>query len=195
MALRPEFAKIADWVSHGARVLDLGCGDGSLLHYLQTQRNIRGYGVEINDDKIFACLRHGVNVIQADLESGLQAFDSGSFDYVILSQTLQAMRQTEEVILEMLRIGQQAIVTFPNFAHWRHRWDILRGHMPVSKAIPYQWYNTPNIHFCTINDFELFCAQREIMVEERLVWQGQQLVNVWPNWLGTLAAYRLSRQL
>ena len=136
---RADFQLITNWVEPNSRVLDLGCGDGSLLALLNRTRATRGYGVEINDDNIVTCVKNGINVIQNNLESGLSTFESDSFDYVILSQTLQAVHQTEKIVKEMLRVGRQAIVTFPNFGYWRNRWQILAGRMPVSKTLPYQW--------------------------------------------------------
>src|SRR3990172_570974 len=156
-AARPDFAAIAARIPQGASVLDLGCGDGSLLRYLKDTRKVRGYGVEINDLNIVACIQHGVNVIQSNLESRLSGFESNAFDYVILSQTLQATRHTEPLMPEMLRVGREGIVSFPNFGHWKNRLNILRGNMPVSEDLPYQWYDTPNVLLCTLHDFEEFC--------------------------------------
>ncbi len=190
-AVRPDFATIAAWVRPGAKVLDLGCGDGSLLKYLRESRGAFGYGVEIADEKIAACVKNGVNAIQSDLESGLSTFASNSFDYVILSQTLQAMRHTEEIVKEMLRVGREAIVTFPNFGHWRHRLQVLAGHMPVSPDLPYQWYDTPNIHLCTLADFEDFCATHGVAILERIVMHRSAQVRFLPNLRGSLAVYRL----
>src|SRR5574340_149828 len=140
-AERPDFAAIAAWIPKGASVLDLGCGDGSLLRYLKETRAVRGYGVEINDLDIVSCIANGVNVIQNDLESGLSDFEDGSFDFVILSQTLQATRHTEALIREMLRVGREGVVSFPNFGYWKNRLDVLLGNMPVSRELPYQWYD------------------------------------------------------
>ncbi|MEO1766586.1 methionine biosynthesis protein MetW [Thiobacter aerophilum] len=190
-SVRPDFEAIGAWVRPGAKVLDLGCGDGSLLRYLRESRNAFGYGVEIADEKIAACVRNGVNAIQSDLESGLSTFASHSFDYVILSQTLQAMRHTEEIIREMLRVGREAIVSFPNFGHLNHRLQVLAGHMPVSHDLPYQWYDTPNIHLCTLKDFEHFCATHGVEILERLVLHRGRRVRLLPNLLGSLAVYRL----
>ena len=156
---RSDFAAIANWIKPEARVLDLGCADGSLLRYLAEQRASIGYGVEIDDERVIACIKNGVNVIQGDIERRLEEFADASFDYVVLSQTLQAVRSSERVVREMLRVGREGIVTFPNFGHWRNRLHVLRGHMPVSENIPFEWYDTPNIHLCTITDFEQFCAK------------------------------------
>ncbi len=190
---RADFATIAAWIAPNARVLDLGCGDGSLLAYLQRERGATGYGIEIDDAGVLACVANGVNVLQSDLESGLAGFDNASFDCVILSQTLQAMRHTEDIVNEMLRVGRDAIVTFPNFGHWSHRVQILRGRMPVSSSLPYQWYDTPNIHLCTVADFDAFLAQRRIAVENRVVLARGRPVSALPNLLGELAIYRFRR--
>ena len=188
---RADFQLITNWVEPNSRVLDLGCGDGSLLALLNRTRATRGYGVEINDDNIVACVKNGINVIQNNLESGLSTFESDSFDYVILSQTLQAVHQTEKIVKEMLRVGRQAIVTFPNFGYWRNRWQILAGRMPVSKTLPYQWYDTPNVHLCTINDFEDFCHTHNVQILEREILTRGNKVELLPNWLGNLAVYRI----
>ena len=164
-----------------------------LLTHLAETRQTTGYGIENDDAGILACVSNGVNVIQSNLEAGLKEVDDGAFDYVILSQTLQAMRRTEAVIDEMLRVGREAIVTFPNFGYWRHRWQILRGRMPVSDSLPYQWHNTPNIHMCTVADFDVFCEQRSLKVLSRLVINGEREQTALPNLLGTLALYRLAR--
>ncbi|MDP1682768.1 MAG: methionine biosynthesis protein MetW [Burkholderiales bacterium] len=190
---RADFETIAAWVQSGAKVLDLGCGDGTLLRYLKETRKVWGYGVEIADEKILACAKNGVNVIQTDLESGLEAFESGSFDYVILSQTLQSMKHTERIMQEMLRVAKQAIVTFPNFGYWQHRLQVINGHMPVSRDLPYQWYDTPNIHLCTLKDFEAFCAQLNVRILERSVIHRGHQVSVLPNLFGSLAVYRVER--
>ena len=192
-ASRPDFAAIAAWVKPGARVLDLGCGDGSLLRYLRDARNVRGYGVEIDDTNILACFGNGVNVIQGDLESGLSVFESGSFDYVILSQTLQAMKHTEGIVKEMLRVGKEGIVSFPNFGYWKNRLQVAFGRMPVSEALPYQWFDTPNIHLCTLGDFEAFCHQHGAHILERRVMSGDRQITFAPNLLGMVAFYRFER--
>jgi methionine biosynthesis protein MetW len=190
---RPDFAAIAAWIPNGARVLDLGCGDGSLLRYLQGSNRVAGYGVEIVDANIVACIKNQVNVIQGDLESGLSGFENNSFDYVILSQTLQATRHTEPLMREMLRVGREGIVSFPNFGYWRNRMDILQGRMPVSKELPYQWYDTPNIHLCTLNDFEALCRSNSMHILDRRVMTGDRVISVLPNLLGSTAVYRFKR--
>jgi methionine biosynthesis protein MetW len=189
-ATRADFSTIAGWIAANARVLDLGCGDGSLLAYLRESRGAFGYGIEIDAAGVLASVGSGVNVIQSDLESGLAGFDDRSFDSVILSQTLQAMRHTEQIVLEMLRVGREAIVTFPNFGYWSHRAQVLRGRMPVSKNLPYQWYDTPNIHLCTVADFDAFCAARRFDVLERVVLHDARRVSLLPNLFGSLAIYR-----
>jgi methionine biosynthesis protein MetW len=192
-AARPDFAAIAAWIPEGASVFDLGCGDGSLLRYLKETRRVRGYGVEISDENIVACIRNGVNVIQSDLESGLSGFESNAFDFVLLSQTLQATRHTEPLVQEMLRVGREAIVSFPNFGHWKARLNVLRGHMPVSEELPYQWYDTPNVHLCTLHDFEDFCARCKVHVLERRVMTGDSEIHLLPNLFGSMAVYRFKR--
>jgi len=190
---RPDFEAIAAWLRPNSSVLDLGCGDGLLLKYLTQTRNVRGYGIEISDENVLACVKNGVNVIQSDLEGGLAGFDAGSFDYVILSQTLQAVRHTEEIVLELLRVGREGIVSFPNFGRWDQRLQVMRGRMPVSDALPYEWYNTPNVHLFTIHDFEAFCESHRIRVLERIVMDGRRRVTVMPNLLGSLAVFRLEK--
>ena len=190
---RPDFEAIAAWVRPDSTVLDLGCGDGLLLKYLKHARNIRGYGIEIDDENVISCVKNGVNIIQSNLEGGLAGFDAGSFDHVILSQTLQAVRHTEEIVLELLRVGREGIVSFPNFGRWDQRLQVLRGRMPVSDALPYQWYNTPNVHLFTIHDFEAFCESHAIRVLERAVMDGRRRVTLLPNLRGSLAVFRLEK--
>lgn len=192
--MRQDFQLIANWVKPGAKVLDLGCGDGNLLKYLQTTRQARGYGVELADNNVLACVQNGINVIQRDLEAGLAEFASNSFDYVVLSQTLQAMHHTEAILREMLRVAHEGIVTFPNFGYWKNRMQVLRGHMPVSTDIPYQWYNTPNVHLCTMHDFEALCDKLNIHIRERIVMTGGKRVSFLRNLTGSLAVYRFERK-
>jgi methionine biosynthesis protein MetW len=188
---RTDFAQIAKWIAPESKVLDLGCGDGSLLASLKKSHHVRGYGVEKNDQSWLSAMNLGVNVIQMDLEDGLSGFEENSFDVVILSQTLQAVLQTEKIIREMLRVGREVIVTFPNFGYWRHRAQLMAGRMPVSKNLPFEWYNSPNVHFCTINDFDDFCNQGNIHIKERLVLTGKNEITFLPNLRGSLAMYRL----
>ncbi len=194
IVLRPDFEAIAEWIKPGAKILDLGCGDGSLLRYLRDTRDVFGYGVEIDDDKLLKCFTNGINVIQNDLESGLSSFESDSFDYVILSQTLQAMRHTEGIVQEMLRVGREGIVSFPNFGYWKNRVQVISGHMPISKALPYHWYDTPNIHLCTLGDFEALCQQCGARILERRVMNNNAPVHILPNLMGVLAFYRFERR-
>ena len=192
MNLRDDLQLIYDWIPAGSRVLDLGCGNGELLHALVKHKACRGYGVEIDTDSVIAAIGRGVNVIQADLERGLQAFGDGSFDVIVLSQTIQAMKNVETILQDLTRVAKEAIVTFPNFGYWRNRFQItLGGHMPVSERMPYDWYDTPNIHWCTLNDFDRLCAKNRIRVLERSVMAGGERVSCWPNLLGSLAFYRV----
>lgn len=194
LAARPDLAAIAQWVAPGARVLDLGCGDGALLRYLWDARQAPGYGVEIEDQRVVACVANDVNVLQTDLESGLSLFADGSFECVILSQTLQAMRHTEDILREMLRVGREAIVSFPNFGHWSARLQVALGRMPVSGTLPYEWYETPNVHHCTLTDFEDLCRKIGIRIRERLVLHAGRAVTIMPNLLGSVAVYRCTAQ-
>jgi methionine biosynthesis protein MetW len=189
---RPDLAAVARWVAPGARVLDLGCGNGTLLRYLWEARQAPGYGVEIDDAEVIACIRNDVNVLQLDLESGLSAFRDGSFDCVILSETLQTIHRTELLLKEMLRVGCEAIVSFPNFGHWQARLQVLLGRMPVSKTLPYAWYDTPNVHLCTLKDFEALCARLGARILERAVLHDGRTVAFLPNLLGSIAVYRVS---
>jgi methionine biosynthesis protein MetW len=191
---RYDFELISSWIPEGSRVLDLGCGDGVLLAGLAATKGTKGYGVEIDAVNVLASVRNGVNVVQTDIESGLANFEDGSFDFVILSQTLQAMRNAESVLNEMLRVGREGIVTFPNFGYWRHRLDILGGHMPVSKSLPYSWYDTPNIHLCTVKDFEDLCEKVGAEILDERVIHGGRTITLLPNLLGSLGVFRFRRK-
>ncbi|MBI3345481.1 MAG: methionine biosynthesis protein MetW [Gammaproteobacteria bacterium] len=199
MVLRPDLEIISEWIAPDSRVLDLGCGDGSLLAYLHASRRVNGYGLEIDEDKILKCIESGVNVIQTDLDAGLSDFDADSFDYVVLSQTLQAVFYPERLLDEMLRVGREGIVSFPNFGYWPNRLQILfGGHMPVSRNLPNDWYSTPNIHLCTLKDFERLCAKKGIIILQRTVVDQAHRTNWWmrllPNLLGEIALYRFQRR-
>ncbi|ORF39648.1 methionine biosynthesis protein MetW [Snodgrassella alvi] len=190
--LRDDLQMIFDWITPNSRVLDLGCGDGELLAALVRHKNCQGYGLEINTNSVLAAMQRGINVIQADLEAGLQHFNDNSFDIIVLSQTIQSMQNTENILQEMKRVAAEAIVTFPNFGYWRNRLQIaLGGHMPVSERMPYQWYNTPNIHWCTLQDFDKLCAKNHLKILQRAVMSGNRRISLWPNLLGSLAFYRV----
>jgi methionine biosynthesis protein MetW len=191
---RPDFAAIAAWIPQGSSVLDLGCGDGSLLRYLRETREVHGYGVEISDANIAACIVNNVNVIQNDLESGIADFENASFDFVILSQTLQATRHTEALMKQIVRVGREGIVSFPNFGYWKNRLQVMLGNMPVSDELPYQWYDTPNVHLCTLADFEILCTHQHIRVLDRQVMAGKHSVRILPNLRGSTAVYRFRRE-
>lgn len=195
--LRAELQKICEWIEPGSRVLDLGCGDGTLLDWLQRNRNISGYGVEINQDNVMSCLKKGVNIIQADLDAGLTDFGDASFDYVIMTQALQALQFPHKTLEEMARVGKQSIVTFPNFGLWKHRIHLsLKGRMPVSKALPAQWYDTKNIHLCTVKDFENFCLEQSFNISKKdfvdYDHQSKTLMKYWPNLFGEVALYQIN---
>jgi len=197
--LRPELEIIQGWIKPGARILDLGCGDGQLLAFLNTDRNVQGYGLEIDEDKIAECVRRGVNVIEQNLDGDLSNFADNSFDTVIMTQALQVMQQPDKVLAEMTRIGKEAIVTFPNFGHWKTRVYLgLKGMMPVSETLPHTWYNTPNIHLCTFKDFEALCEQKNYRIMNRNVTdmhhnRGSWLSRRFPNLLGEIAVYRIKQ--
>ena len=191
-------ALITNWIESKSRLLDLGCGDGSLLKTLIDQLQVRGYGLEIDPVSINNCMLKGINVIEQDLNSGLKNLNDGSFDTVLMTQTLQSLRYPHLVLDEMLRIGNQAIITFPNFGHWRTRASLLfNGRMPVTKQLSYQWYDTPNIHFFTYKDFETLCVERKIKIVGRVFVGGYSstlgLDRVWPNLFAQNAIYRLRK--
>ena len=188
--LRPDLVRIASWIEPGTRVLDLGCGDGALLAYLRDQKNVVGAGVELNDDHVVASVQRGVQVIQQNLEEGLALFDDQQFETVVLSQTLQSMRHTEHILNEMARVARFGIVSFPNFGYWPHGWSILRGRMPVTGEMPYQWYDTPNIHLCTLKDFQDLAAQLELRITDRAAFHFDNEVRFLAGWRSTLAVYR-----
>ncbi|MCP5267441.1 MAG: methionine biosynthesis protein MetW [Zoogloeaceae bacterium] len=190
---RFDFDVIARWISPGERVLDLGCGDGSLLKFLKVERGIRGYGVDNAPENVLAAIRNGVNVLQFDLEKGLAGVDDDAFDHVIMSLSLQTVRHTVLLVKEMLRVGNEAVVSFPNFGHRSHRESIARGRMPVSEALPYQWFDSPNVRFFTIADFEELCANNGIAIREGLFFDEGRSVIDDPNLNADMALYRLAR--
>ena len=196
--MRPDFELIQHWIAPKSRVLDLGCGDGTLLAFLKEHKSINEIGLEIDEAKIHKCIEKGVNVLQQDLNKSLSNFGDKSFDTVLLTQTLQAVNYPDKLIDEMLRIGKNCIVTFPNFGNWRSRLYLLgKGKMPVSKFMPYEWYNTPNIHFCTVRDFDNLCRDHNINIITKTVadhkHQGNWYIKLWPNLLGETAIYHISR--
>jgi methionine biosynthesis protein MetW len=197
--LREEQALIARWIEPGSRVLDLGCGDGSLLAHLRLERNVTSYGIEIDSENIVQCIASGVNVIHSDLDRGLLDFDDNSFDYVVMTQTLQAVHFPNRLLREMLRVGRQGIVTFPNFGHWKCRLQVLRGRMPVTRHLPHTWYNTPNIHMCTVRDFEDLCSEEhiEILQHEAVDTAHRSAIamRLLPNLFSEIALYRFRRRV
>ena len=187
---RIDLLRIAQWISPGSRVLDLGCADGRLLAYLQQTRQVRGAGVEIDDAQVIAAVRRGVRVIQQNLEDGLALFDDAQFDTVVLSQTLQSMRHTEHILREMARVARYGIVSFPNFGYWPHGWSILAGRMPVNDQMPYQWYDTPNIHLCTLRDFQILAARLGLKITDLAAFRGEREIRYLRSWRSMLAVYR-----
>lgn len=196
--MRLDLTMIQPWITPGTRVLDLGCGDGTLLKTLAEQRQVSGIGLEIDEDYITQALTKGVNVVQHDLNEGLGNFLDDSFDMVVMTLALQTLRYPHKVIDEMLRVGRECIVTFPNFGYWQSRWHLnFRGRMPVSKFLPFTWYDTPNIHFCTVRDFEALCEEKDIRILNSAVIGGDNrqsaLADRFPNLLGVTAVYHISK--
>jgi methionine biosynthesis protein MetW len=196
--MRPDLEIIQNWITPKSRVLDLGCGDGSLLNYLKLKKNVNGIGLEINADDIQSCIAKGVNVIEQNIDEGLTNFQSNSFDTVLLAQTLQASSKPDLLIDEILRIGEHGIITFPNFGNWKSRLSLAsNGRMPVSKFMPHNWYDTPNIHFCTVKDFNDLCVEKNVRILARTVvdsqHQGNWAMKAWPNFLGEIAIYHITK--
>jgi len=194
MSQRPDLQAIARLVPEGSRVLDLGCGSGEMLDLLQRERGCSGYGIEIDDSNVHACVQRGVNVVQLNLEEGLALFDDQSFDVILQLETLQHLRNTERMLRETARVGRIGIVSFPNFAHWPNRLSVALGRMPVTKALPYEWYNTPNIRVGTYADFEVLARKNGLKVTESFGLQDGQVVRLWPNLMASMAVFRFERR-
>jgi methionine biosynthesis protein MetW len=190
MSERRDLEAIAALVPAGSRVLDLGCGGGELLALLIRDKGCTGYGIEIDDANVHAAVQRGVNVIQLNLEEGLALFDDRSFDVVLQLDTLQHLRNTERMLRETARVGRIGIVSFPNFAHWPNRLSILRGHMPVTRTLPYQWYDTPNIRVGTLADFELLAGRSGLTVTDSFGLHDGRIVRRWPNLRASVAVFR-----
>ena len=198
MTLRGDLALIANLINADARVLDLGCGTGELLANLQAEKNVNGYGLDKDPENIQVCLSKGVNVIEQDLDAGIANFADDNFDMVVMTDALQAVRDPRGLLREMLRIGEECVVTFPNFGHWRCRLHLgLLGRMPVSRLLPFEWYDTPNIHFCTVTDFEALCGQMNIAILDQDIVTGPRatiLNSLAPNLFGSTAIFRICKQ-
>ena len=196
--MRQDLQTIQQWIQPDCSVLDLGCGDGSLLAHLRDVKNVFGYGLEIDQDKILECFKKNVNVIEQDLDWGLGNFENDSFDVVIMTQALQAVHYPDKVIDDMLRVGKECIITFPNFGYWGCRLYLMtKGRMPVSKQLPYTWYNTPNIHLCTFKDFEALCYRKHLKILNRTVvdmnFRDGVLMRMFPNLFGEVAVYHVTK--
>jgi methionine biosynthesis protein MetW len=193
MSERRDLELIAELVPRGSRVLDLGCGNGELLAYLQQQRGCTGYGIEIDDANVLACAQRGVDVIQLNLEEGLAIFGDRSFDVVLQLETLQHLRNTEKMLRETARVGRIGVVSFPNFAHWPNRLRVATGRMPVTKALPYEWYDTPNIRVGTYADFEVLARKDGLRILDAFGIQDGEVVRTWPNLLASVAVFKFER--
>ncbi|WP_196160232.1 methionine biosynthesis protein MetW [Reinekea sp. G2M2-21] len=197
--MRGDLQFITQWIQQGERVLDLGCGDGELLAHLQREKKVTGYGMEIDTQKILGCVSKGVEVIHQNLNESLDYIDDKSFDTVIMTQSLQQTQKPDQLLNEILRIGKRAIITFPNFGHWTTRFYLgFRGRMPVTSALPFRWYDTPNIRLITFKDFEVQCQQQGIQILQRTVVDNDHVeswaVRLMPNILGEIALYHLEKQ-
>ena len=191
--------KINDWISRDSKVLDLGCGDGSLLNDLRKEKSASGLGIEIDAEKIKSCLKKGISVIEQDIDSGLENFSNQSFDYVVMSQSIQALKKPEVALEEIVRIGKECIVSIPNFANIKCRLQLFfKGQMPVSSALPYDWYSTPNLHLCSLEDFEKLCKKSKIKIVERKLSKinGEEsiLMKLLPNLFSEVALYKLVKK-
>lgn len=196
--MRLDLALVQAWVKPNSRVIDLGCGDGELLAHLRDTLNVRGYGLEIDADKITTAVARGINVIEQDLNHGLANIADNSFDTLLMTQALQAVQNPSVLLDDMVRVAREVIVTFPNFGHWRTRWYLAsKGRMPESRALPHRWYDTPNIHLCTYHDFKALCLEKGLIIHDRLAVDQDQrdslLSRLLPNLFGEIAIYRVSR--
>jgi methionine biosynthesis protein MetW len=194
MSERADLEIIASLVPPGSRVLDLGCGDGELLAHLIGHRGCSGYGIDVDDANVLACTRRGVNIIQLNLEDGLALFEDRSFDVVLQLETLQHLRHTENMLRETARVGRIGIVSFPNFAHWPNRLSVVGGRMPVTKALPYEWYDTPNIRVGTFADFKLLAGKLGLHISDSFGLQQGRIVRRWPNLRASVAVFRFERR-
>ena len=195
--MRQDLTQILSWIKPRSRVLGLGCGNGDFLHVLQSKSEVQAVGIEINQDDILRAIGKGISVIQQDLDGGLANFPDFSFDTVVMAHAIQTVHFPDKVLSEMLRIGREGIVTFPNFGHWRCRiYLALQGRMPVSRFLPFEWFDTPNIHFCTVKDFEKLCSDKNIKIQSRSMISGgilsSTLASFWPNLFSLTAIYRIS---
>ena len=193
MSERSDLALIAELVPAGSRVLDLGCGNGELLAHLRDRKGCSGYGIEIDDAGVLACVQRGIDVIQRNLEEGLSLFDDNSFDVVLQLDTLQHLRNAEKMLLETARVGRIGIVSFPNFAHWPNRLSVARGRMPVTKTLPYQWYDTPNIRVGTYADFEVLARRNGLTILDSFGFHAGRAVRRWPNLRASVAVFKIER--
>ena len=196
MMQRGDIDTIVSWVPHGGKVLDLGCGGGELLHRLQTEKLVEGLGVDIDPANIIVAVGKGLSVVQQNMEDGLRNFEDSRFDVVIIAYSLQVLKRPHAVLERIVSIGGEAIVTFPNFGHWRSRLSLMfSGRMPKTKALPYSWFDTPNIHFCTVADFESLCKDLNIIVlEQQMSASVGLLAQLWPNLFAKSASYRITRR-
>ena len=188
-----EYKKIASVIEKDSKVLDLGCGGGDLLYYLTQTKNVNGQGIEIDEEAIYACVEKGLTVFHTDIESGIDSYSDGSFDYVIIHNSLQQMRKIDYVIEESFRLGKKIIIGFPNFAYIAARKDLLLGRSPVTKNLPYQWYNTPNLRFLSIKDFENFCAQRKYKILTKFFFSQDKEIKFLPNLFAQTAVFEISK--